>query len=80
MKKYQDTSITPDTLKVLNEEGINLVESFIAFLSKIIDGVLNQNYYFIVEPIFLDNLLTEAYYFLYLLKGADYGIKEKNSI
>jgi len=80
MKKYQDTSISPDTLKVLNEEGINLVESFITFLSKVIDGVLNQNYYFIVEPIFLDNLLTEAYYFLYLLKGADYGIKEKNSI
>lgn len=79
MRKYQEVNITPDTLKVLNEEGINLVQSFTAFLGKIIDGILNQNYYFIVEPVFFDNLLTEAYYFLYLLKGADYGIKEKDS-
>lgn len=75
MKKYQEAKISPDTLKVLNEEGIGLVESFRTFLSKIIEGILNQNYYFIVEPVFLDNLLTEANYFLYLLKGADYGIK-----
>ena len=79
MKKYQETNVSPDTLKVLNEEAINLVESFISFLRKIIDGILNQNYYFIVEPIFFDNLLTEANYFLYLLKGADYGITEKDS-
>lgn len=75
MKRYQETTISPDTLKVLNEEGINLVESFRSFLSKIIDGILNQNYYFITEPMFFDNLLTQANYFLYLLKGADYGIK-----
>lgn len=79
MKKYQNTKLSPDTLKVLNEEAINLVENFISFLRKIIEGILNQNYYFIVEPIFFDNLLTEAYYFLYLLKGADLGIKEKDS-
>lgn len=79
MKKYQDAKLSPDTLKVLNEEAINLVESFVSFLRKIIEGILNQNYYFIVEPIFFDNLLTEAYYFLYLLKGADLGIKQKDS-
>ena len=77
MKKYQDSSISPDVLKVLNEEAINLVISFIAFLSKIIDGILSQNYYFIVEPVFFDNLLTQANYFLYLLKGADYGIEKR---
>lgn len=80
MKKYQNAKLSPDTLKVLNEEGINLVESFIVFLKRIIEGVLNQNYYFIVEPVFFDNLLTQANYFLYLLKGADYGIREKDSI
>lgn len=80
MKKYQDAKLSPDTLKVLNEEDINLVESFIVFLKRIIEGVLNQNYYFIVEPVFFDNLLTQANYFLYLLKGADYGIREKDSI
>lgn len=75
MKRYQKVTVSPDTLKVLNEEGINLVENFIAFLSRIINGIINNNYYFIVEPVFFDNLLTEANYFLYLLKGADYGIK-----
>lgn len=79
MKEYQEIQLSPDTLKVLNEEGINLVENFIAFLKKIITGILNQNYYFIVEPVFFDNLLTEANYFLYLLKGADYGIRKKDS-
>jgi len=74
MKKYQDTKVSPDTLKVLNDEGISLVENFRVFLSRIIDGILNQNYYFIVEPVFFDNILTETNYFLYLLKGAGYGI------
>lgn len=78
MQKYQEATISPDNLKVLNEEGINLVKSFIAFLNRIIEGILNQKYYFIVEPVFFDNLLTQANYFLYLLKGADYGIKERN--
>lgn len=79
MKKYQEAKLSPDTLKVLNEEGIGLVDSFRAFLSRIIEGILNQNYYFIVEPVFFDNLLTEANYFIYLLKGADYGIRKKDS-
>lgn len=75
MRRYQEAKLSPDTLKVLNEDAINLVESFISFIKKIINGILNQNYYFIVEPIFFDNMLTEAYYFLYLLKGADLGVK-----
>ena len=73
LKKYQDTVISPDTLKVLNEEAISLVDNFRIFVGKLIDGILNENYYFIVEPVFFDNILTEVNYFLYLLKGADYG-------
>ena len=79
MKRYEEARLTPETLKVLNEEGINLTESFRSFIIKIIEGILNNNLYFIINPVFFDNLLTEANYFLYLLKGADYGIKEKDS-
>lgn len=75
LKKYRDAMISPDTLKVLNEEAISLVDNFRIFIGKLIDGILNENYYFIVEPVFFDNILTEINYFLYLLKGADYGAK-----
>ena len=75
MKRYQQSSGSPDAQKILNEEAIELVKSFRNFLGKIIEGVLNNNYYFIVEPIFLDNLLTEVNYFLYLLQGSNLGIK-----
>lgn len=74
MKKYQQ-NITPDTQKLLNEETIQHVDNFISFLTKIITGILNQELYFIAPPIFFDNLLTESYYFRYLLKGAQFGIQ-----
>ena len=76
MKKYQD-SVTPDTQQALNTETIKHVEDFISFLKKIITGILNQELYFIIAPIFFDNLLTESYYFLYLLKGSQYGVEQK---
>lgn len=75
MKHYQEASISPETQKLLNEESIESVQNFISFLSKIIDGILKNELYFIVEPIFFDNLLTEAYYFLYLLKGTEYAVQ-----
>lgn len=75
MEKYELSSNSPDSQKLLNEEVITLVNSFKNFLNKIIDGILNNLYYFIVEPIFFDNLLTEANYFLYLLQGSNLGIK-----
>ncbi len=74
MKRYKEGNITPEIQKLLNEESIEQLQSFIAFLIKIIEGILDQTYYFIIAPIFFDNLLTEAYYFLYLLKGTGYGI------
>lgn len=74
MKKYQE-NITPDVQKLLNEETIQHVNNFITFLTKIITGILNQELYFIAPPIFFDNLLTEAYYFRYLLKGAQFGVQ-----
>lgn len=74
MKKYQG-NITPDIQKLLNEQTIQHVDNFISFLTKIITGILNQELYFIAPPIFFDNLLTESYYFRYLLKGAQFGIQ-----
>lgn len=75
MKRYEDAKVSPDNQKVLNEETINVMVSFQSFLSKIIEGILNQEYYFIMNPVFFDNLLTEANYFLYLLRGSDLGFK-----
>lgn len=75
MDAYKDVS-SPEKEKVLNDETIEHMKNFISFLSKLIERILNSELYFIVEPLFFDNLLTEANYFLYLLKGANYGIKK----
>ena len=76
-KNIKVMNITPDSQLKLNQSTIQYVEDFIKFLRVIINGILNNKYYFIVDPIFFDNMLTEAYYFLYLLKGARYGIQPK---
>lgn len=75
MDLYKNIS-SPDSEKLLNDETIDYMNNFISFLSKVIERILNKELYFIVEPLFFDNLLTEANYFLYLLKGANYGIKK----
>ncbi len=75
MDAYKDVS-SPEKEKVLNDETIEHMKSFISFLSKLIERILNSELYFIVQPLFFDNLLTEANYFLYLLNGANYGIKK----
>lgn len=77
MTLYKEMNITPDSQLKLNQSTIQYVEDFIKFLRVIINGILNNKYYFIVDPIFFDNMLTEAYYFLYLLNGARYGIQPK---
>ena len=75
MDLYKDVS-SPEKEKLLNDKTIDYITNFISFLSKLIERILNKQLYFIVEPLFFDNLLTEANYFLYLLKGANYGIKK----
>lgn len=76
MKRYEEAKISPESQKLLNEETLNIMNSFRNFLSKIIEGILNQEYYFIMNPVFFDNLLTEANYFIYLLKGSSIGIEK----
>lgn len=75
MDLYKDVA-SPEKEKLLNDETIDYMTNFISFLSKLIERILNKQLYFIVEPLFFDNLLTEANYFLYLLKGANYGLKK----
>lgn len=69
MKKYQETVLTPDSQKALNNETLQYVEKFQQFLTNVIKGILDKSLYFIIEPIFFDNLLTEANYFIHLLKS-----------
>lgn len=74
LNKYNNVVITPDIEIKLNNEALDISSKIQSFLSSIIVKVLNGDAYFIVEPIFLDNLLTDINYFIYLLNGAKAGI------
>lgn len=74
MQEYNNQKITPDKILIFNEKALDVTERFRFFITSIIKRVLNAEIYFIVEPIFLDNLLTETNYFIYLLKGSNIGI------
>lgn len=74
MEKYDNSQISPEKILIFNENAIEIVERFKYFIATIIQGILNSELYFIVEPIFFDNLLTETNYFIYLLKGSNIGI------
>lgn len=66
-KLYSSTSLTPDNQKELTDKQITLVTEFKLFVEKCIDELLKSDVYFIVEPIFWDNMLTKVNYFLYIL-------------
>lgn len=74
MEKYDNSQISPEKILIFNENALEIVERFKYFITTIIQGILNSELYFIVEPIFFDNLLTETNYFIYLLKGSNIGI------
>ena len=74
LNKYNNVVITPDIEIKLNNEALDISSRIQSFLSSVIIKVLNGDAYFIVEPIFLDNLLTDVNYFIYLLSGAKAGI------
>lgn len=74
LEEYKGSKVSPDTQKVLNEKALDVTERFKAFVSTIIEKVLGEDAYFIVEPLFLNNLLTDINYFIYLLKGSSLGI------
>lgn len=74
LAEYRVSNLSPDAQKVLNEKALDVTERFKSFISTIIEKLLARELYFITPPIFLNNLLTDINYFIYLLKGSGLGI------
>ena len=69
--EYRKAIISPEIQGELKERTIDALDRFRTFLSGIIEDLLNADTYFIVEPIFLDNVLTTANYFRYSITSAN---------
>ena len=67
--EYKTAISSPEVEEELNNRSLEAVDRFKIFLSNIIQDLLDTEAYFIVEPIFLDNILTSANYFSYTLKN-----------
>lgn len=65
--EYKEAIASPETQSELESRNLEALERFREFISTTIEDVLNGDTYFIVEPIFLDNMLTTANYFKYNL-------------
>lgn len=65
--EYKESIANPDSVINLEERTLDALERFRAFISDIIEDILNASVYFIVEPVFLDNILTTTNYFKYIL-------------
>jgi len=65
--QYKEAIASPETQKDLEERTLDALDRFKDFISTTIEDVLDGRTYFIVEPIFLDNMLTTANYFKYNL-------------
>ena len=67
-EEYKSAGLTPENQLILSSRTLELVERYSDFLANVIERVLTGEVYFIIEPIFLDNMYTEANYFKYVLK------------
>jgi len=65
--EYKNSIINPEIQSELKQRTIDTVDRFRTFLSQVIEDLLDSKTYFIVEPTFLDNVLTTANYFKYTL-------------
>lgn len=65
--EYKKIVASPEVQLELKERTIDTVNRFQIFLSSLIEDLLESKTYFIVEPTFLDNILTSANYFMYVL-------------
>lgn len=65
--QYKEAIANPETQADLEERTLDALDRFREFISNTIEDVLDSSTYFIVEPIFLDNMLTTANYFKYNL-------------
>ena len=64
---YKTTSLTPDNQKALTEKETLLVKEFHNFMEECIKKLLAREAYFIIEPIFWDNMYTQINFFQYIL-------------
>lgn len=64
---YKTTSLTPDNQKALTEKETLLVKEFHNFMEECIQKLLAREAYFIIEPIFWDNMYTQINFFQYIL-------------
>jgi hypothetical protein len=72
LTRYKQSGLTPDSQKELNNQSIILVTRFANFIEEVIQELLDSKAYFIIEPIFLDNILTNVNYFKYnLIRDAE---------
>lgn len=67
--EYKNAVASPEVENRLNKQTLDTVKRFKSFLVSIIQQLLEADVYFIVEPIFLDNILTSANYFEYTLES-----------
>lgn len=67
--KIQKTELSPDNIKNINTESINLLNGFKGLLISAIEQLLDATAYFIVEPVFLDNFLTDINFYIYVLEN-----------
>ena len=64
---YKTTPLTPDNQKALTEKETLLVKEFHNFMEECIKKLLAREVYFIIEPIFWDNMYTQINFFQYIL-------------
>lgn len=69
--KIQKTQLSPDNIKNINIESFNLLNGFKGLLISCIEKILDASSHFIVEPTFLDNLLTDINYFIFVLTSSN---------
>lgn len=76
MQEYRSSNLSPEKQRELNQKALSTVTEYQAFLEGIMTEILTHTIYFIVVPVFFDNIYTETNYFSYLLKGSAFGIDE----
>ncbi|MGN1000885.1 MAG: DUF2935 domain-containing protein [Bacilli bacterium] len=64
---YMITPLNPENQYALTNREVALVKDFSEFIKFCIKELLNKRAYFIIEPIFLDNMYTQVNFFLYVL-------------
>lgn len=69
---YKNAIINPEKDEELRNRTLDTLDRFRKFLSNIIEDILNSKTYFIIEPIFLDNILTTVNYFEYILISSNF--------